>query len=139
MNGRVVSTLVTSLTLVGGLAASQEAVLRGAVDLDVSFVLAGVEETDADVTFVPVFSDENPRDEILAGASESLGAAIDTARSQHLLTGALFQSVPFLRPEGMKTHRLVLFGAGPEAEWTHETLRRWAGDASWSPGAGSFT
>ena len=119
------------LALITLFAASIEAqTVRGTVAVDVAIDAASVTESDADVVVVPVFSDEDPLASVFSGAPDAFGSAVSAARSQELLTGKLFQAVPILSPAGMRTPRLVLLGAGDEAEWTHERLRRVAGAAA---------
>jgi leucyl aminopeptidase len=103
--------------------------LRGAIDLDVVVETRPVDEIDADVVVIPVFDGEDVLAGPLEGTSGSLSSSVSAAISQKAMTGSLFRSVSFFGPEGLACSRLLLIGAGEEADLDGERVRRLAGVA----------
>jgi leucyl aminopeptidase len=90
---------------------------------DVALTTRPAAEIDADLLVIPVFEDDDLRDE--AGLEQAAGGEVARARARGELTGKAFDV--FLTPvgaSGWKTPRALLVGAGPRRDLTADTLRR---------------
>jgi leucyl aminopeptidase len=110
------------------LAQSQDAPVRGRVELRVEADTRPVSRVEADVLAVPVFDGEDPLT-ALEGAGAELAEAVRAAVAQGALARAPYSTLPFFAPRGFAARRLMLMSAGPEGEVDAARLRRLAGAA----------
>jgi leucyl aminopeptidase len=82
-------------------------------------------QLDTDVTVLPVFDGQDPA-AALPSAGPELRAALSAVAAQRALAGRQ-GIVSLFAPAGLATKRLLLLGAGPQAGFDAERLRRLAG------------
>ncbi len=104
--------------------------VRGAVELEVEIDSRRIRDIDTDVLVVPVFKGEDVLTTALRDIDRGLTGAINLAKQQGLLSGELFDTVPFFNPSGFDTGRLLLIGAGEAGDLDAERIRRLAGVAA---------
>jgi leucyl aminopeptidase len=109
--------------------AAQQLPVRGMNPLAIEVDGRTIDQLDADAVVIPVFTDEDPLQSVLRGASAAVRSAIAAARAQKAFPDSPYHALPVFAPDGFATKRLLLMSAGAERDIDADRLRRLAGAA----------
>jgi leucyl aminopeptidase len=98
--------------------------------MEIKAILGNLYEIECDALVVGMFEGEKPEEGLLAELDKRTGGVIASLIETGEFTGKSSESAYIHNPEGMKARRLLLLGAGKQAEFNTDGVRKMAGTAA---------